>query len=295
MNLIELFERSKCCIVGIPDHQAVFHVGGRVGAQRGPFEFRKVFSRMVGRHSLAEYLKDAGDVPGLGSDVALNHQQVANFIKPIHDAGALSVVVGGGHDHGYSHLLGVSKGLSKKNKKLRLGCINIDAHFDVRKPKPLITSGSPFYLALESRVLDPTRFIEFGIQSHCNAPEYWDYVESKKVQVVRFDQLRRGNAVSLFSKHLKNLASCCDAVVISLDLDALASAYSPGVSAPQAEGFTAMEVIEMMEVAGRERKTVSLGIFELNPEFDVDQRSARLAATAAFHFIEAAFLREKKR
>ena len=41
----------------------------------------------------------------------------------------------------------------------------------------------------------------------------------------------------------------------------------------------------MVEIAGREKKVVSLGLFELNPEHDIDQRTARLAATLAYHFI----------
>ena len=71
-------------------------------------------------------------------------------------------------------------------------------------------------------------------------------------------------------------------------MDAAASAFAPGVSAPQAEGFTASEMIEMMEIAGSEKKVVSLGIFELNPEHDLEDITARLAATVAYHFVEAA-------
>ena len=31
-------------------------------------------------------------------------------------------------------------------------------------------------------MIEPSRFIEFGIQRHCNAPALWDYVEAKKVE-----------------------------------------------------------------------------------------------------------------
>ena len=74
---------------------------------------------------------------------------------------------------------------------------------------------------------------------------------------------------------------------MSLDLDSLACAFSPGVSAPQSEGFVSSEILEMMEIAGKEPKVISLGIFELNPEHDRDELSARLAATASYHFIES--------
>lgn len=281
-------KRSKCCIIGVPDHQGIINVGGRIGAAQGPSAFRRVFSRFQGKIGLENVLVDLGDVSGLTSDVKANHRRTADLVHQGHQLAPLTIVVGGGHDHGFSHLLGISDFLQSKSPKFRLGCINIDAHLDVRKPSPWITSGSPFYLALELGVLHPKRFLEFGIQSHCNSAPLWKYVEDKKVKVIPFSQLRGGNVVGVFQKNLTHLSSICDAIAISLDMDAAASAYSPGVSAPQSEGFTAMDVIAMMEIAGQKKKVISLGIFELNPVHDVDDRSARLAATAAYHFIESA-------
>jgi formiminoglutamase len=284
--------RIKCCIIGIPDHQGVIHVGGRIGAARGPHEFRHFFKKMNGRIPFSDQVVDQGDVQGFKIDIEHNHKQVCDFISKNTESGMIPIVIGGGHDHGYSHLWGLSQGLKTRFPKLKLGCINIDAHLDVRKPSPIITSGSPFYLAIESGILDPKRFVEFGIQSHCNGPQLWNFIEEKKIKVVPFAELRNGAAVSSFKKNLKKLSSHCDFVAISLDLDALASAYAPGVSAPQSEGFTAMDIIEMMEIAGRDKQVISLGIFELNPEHDVDHRTSRLAATSAYHFIESVLSRK---
>jgi formiminoglutamase len=127
----------------------------------------------------------------------------------------------------------------------------------VRKPSPKITSGSPFYLAIESGVLKGENLIEFGIQNHCNAPELWDYAESKKIQIVPFSELRVSEAkkanpaILAFRTALKKLEKKVDSIVISLDLDCMAEAHCPGVSAPQAEGFDTREVFEMLEIAAR--------------------------------------------
>lgn len=265
------------------------NVGGRLGAAEGPKAFLRCFERLKGRDGVQEALAAKVEVTGLGKDVKENHRRAADLIRDAHRSYPLSVVVGGGHDHGYSHLLGLAQGLPHAGGgKLRLGCINIDAHFDVRKPSPEISSGSPFYLAIEAGILDPALFIEFGIQRHCNAKELWDYIEQKKVEVVPYETLRRDRAVPVFEGKLLELSARCDVVAISLDLDAAAAAYAPGVSAPQAEGFSSSEIIEMMEIAGRNQKVASLGIFELNPVHDLDDRTARLGATSAYHFISAA-------
>ncbi len=266
----------------IPDHQGVINVGGRVGAQFGPLAFRRAFSRL--KH-LQPRLAHEVSVGGLTSDLARSHLLAAEQVTIAHKKTGLSVVVGGGHDHGYSHLLGIQKTLDKNEI---LGCINIDAHLDVRSSHPIITSGSPFFLAIENGTLLPENFIEFGIQPQCNSQELWDYVVKKKIQVIRYESLRHGRSAQSFRSALENLSSRCDQVVISLDLDSVAQAYAPGVSAPQAEGFSSSELLEMMELAGSDPKVTSLGIFELNPEHDRDDQTALLAATAAHRYLATA-------
>src|SRR5262249_30717851 len=139
-------------------------VGGRLGAALGPEAFRKCWKRFSGETDLNQSLVDLGDVPVGQSDVSKNHEEASEWVARAHRSAEISVVVGGGHDHGFSHLVGIKKALSEKKKNFRLGCINIDAHFDLRKPAPKISSGSPFYLALESGTIDASRLVEFGIQ-----------------------------------------------------------------------------------------------------------------------------------
>lgn len=277
----------KWSLVGIPDHAGVMNVGGRIGAALGPAAFRKVFSRLKGQVPVASTCVDHGDVGPISlNDAQANHRRASDQVRDAARSCDVSVVVGGGHDHGFSHLRGLAEAFPGKC----VGCINIDAHLDVRRADPMITSGSPFYLALESGVLKPECLVEFGIQSHCNAPELWSYVESKGVQVVPYGQVRGWKAALEFKSVLNRLIDECDVVAVSLDLDAVAAAFAPGVSAPQAEGFSASEIIEMMEEAGRASKVVSLGVFELNPLLDLDDRTARLGATAVWHFVESRIL-----
>ena len=272
----------KWSLITIADHQGVMNLGGRLGAAGGPEAFESAFFRLNGRVPVMESLAARKDVPLNGSDIETNHANAIREISEAHSSTGLSVVVGGGHDHGFTHLEGVKRTL-KPNQVL--ACINLDAHLDVRKPDPKIYSGSPFYLAIENKTIDPSLLLEFGIQDHCNAPELWEYVEKRGVPVVPMRELRHGQAVKRFQDALNELSRKADVIVISLDLDAVAAAHAPGVSAPQAEGFTASEIIEMMEVAGASKKVVSLGIFELNPIHDIEDKTAKLAATSAYHFL----------
>ncbi|MFL5812194.1 MAG: arginase family protein, partial [Bdellovibrionia bacterium] len=102
---------SKWSLIGIPDHQGVMNVGGRLGAAMGPLAFRRVFTRLKGQGAVQSSLKDVGDLGGLGSNVAQNHDLASDLISQAHQSTGLSVIVGGGHDHGYSHLVGIRAAL----------------------------------------------------------------------------------------------------------------------------------------------------------------------------------------
>lgn len=278
---MEINSRGKWSLIGIPDHEAVSHLGGRLGASRGPKSFRKVFERVKSRFKIQSHLEINCDVSPLGVDIKENHEIAARLISEAHQKTDLCVVIGGSHDHGFSHLKGIYETLGPQKK---LGCVNIDAHLDVRPPSPKITSGSPFFLAIESGVLEGPNLVEFGIQEQCNSAELWEYVKKHEVPVFPWNEMR-GSWREKFCDALKSLSSRCDEIAISLDLDAASQAFAPGVSAPQAEGFTADQMIECIEIAARNPKTKSLGIFELNPDFDQDERTSRLAVSAAFQFI----------
>jgi len=279
----------KWSLVSIPDHLGVQNVGGRLGAAFGPPAFWDAFSRLKGHRgntpSIQESLHRKVSVSPISSNIEENHKIAAREVCEAARTADRTVIVGGGHDHGYSQLLGIREFLGPEK---RIGCINLDAHLDVRKPSPKIGSGSPFYLAIESGIIQSVDLVEFGIQPHCNMPELWDYVATKSVEVIPYSACRHSKTIELFAKSLEKLARQVDTIVVSLDLDSVAESFAPGVSAPQSEGFSSTEVIEVCEVAGANKKVISLGIFELNPLHDVGGRTARLAATSAFHFLEYA-------
>jgi formiminoglutamase len=151
-----------------------------------------------------------------------------------------------------------------------------------------MTSGSPFRRLIDEGILDPTRLVEFGIQTHSNSTDLWKVASQYGVKTIPFTQLRNGKAVPAFKAALKALRGRCDEVLISVDLDALSYAFAPGVSAPQAEGFTASELFQMLEIAGSDKKVTSVGFFELSPPLDFQNYTSRLTAQAAWHFLDAA-------
>ena len=281
------------CMIGYPDDLGVKNVNGRLGAALGPQAFLDCFQKMNGRVPLKEHLLSPYSVPmvmvPMGEDLNVNYvgsMQTTNVI--FSKEKTTLIAVGGGHDYAYPWFRGALEARSRIGKK-RLGCLNIDAHFDLRHYEPVMTSGSPFRRLIEEKWISPKNLVEFGIQSHCNGPELWQYAKEKKIKVVPFEKLRNGKAVLEFKKALRELSKKCDEVLLSVDLDAMSLAFCPGVSAPQGEGFTGSELYQMMEIAGADKKVTSLGWFELSPPLDFQNMTARVAAQATWHFLSERF------
>jgi len=76
-----------------------------------------------------------------------------------------------------------------------------------------------------------------------------------------------------------------DAWFVSLDLDALDASVAPGVSAPNPEGLSSAAMARIAHAAGASLWVGSFDLMELNPRFDVDGRTARVAAHLFLSFL----------
>jgi formiminoglutamase len=273
-------------LVGCPDDRGVYNNGGRTGARNGPAAFRQWLNKPKGAHEVQSRFIDRGNVSPITTDIAGTHEKVAQQITEAHQKGHHSLVIGGGHDYAHAHLKGLKNNLREEQ---HLGCINIDPHFDLRAYQTDILSGSPFYMAIEEHLLEGKHLVEFGIQHFCNGAQLWDYAQEHHVKTYTREAMRFSGVLEQFRSALDSLAGQCQQIAISLDLDAINMAYAPGVSAPNVEGFSPSEVLALMGEAARFEAVTSLGIYELNPRFDQDAHTARLASTAAFTFFDHKF------
>lgn len=260
--------------MGISDDTGVRNVGGRAGAKDGPAAARaRLYKFTTGAPRVPLY--DLGDVlPEAG--IEATHAAAAVAVKAIRAAGHFPIVLGGGHDLGFPHALGVLD-----HSRARTRFCNIDAHLDVRPTTGGITSGSPWYLLREHPLFAETgsRIDEFGIQPHCNAHSLVEYAEKHRFGLHWLAEIRakKKPAHETFAKLLGGSAGK-ERLLVSLDIDSVQFADAPGCSAPQTLGFQPTEVIQMSFLSGAHLRVDSFGIFELSPALDPDGRTALLVA-----------------
>ena len=77
-----------------------------------------------------------------------------------------------------------------------------------------------------------------------------------------------------------------DALYLTIDLDGFSSAYAPGVSAPSALGFSPAFAFKILNYLMQTQKVVAVDIAELNPRYDRDQCTTKLAAQIVTAVVE---------
>lgn len=269
-----------CVLIGVPQDIGVERNGGRAGAASAPASIRRALTKMAtggmspalseGRLRIA----DAGDIDTEGKTLEQIHDELHDVVAEVLRAGYIPIVLGGGHDCAWPTIRAMETTCQP------YGVINIDAHADVRPLKEgRAHSGSPFYqlLTMSDSHLLPGGFVEFGLQCNSVAEAHLAFLRGAGMNTMLLDEIRRVGVPAAWD-HTWRCCAAAQRVYLSLDMDAFASAYAPGVSAPAADGFAPHEISSILFQSARSGALAALDVVECNPRFDVDGRTAKLAA-----------------
>lgn len=273
-------------LVGFPQDVGVRRNRGRPGAAEAPRELRLHLWRLTNFDAqqdcslAANSLLDLGDVR-VDQDLEASQCSLARVVGAALAAGAIPIVLGGGHETAYGHYLGYV--LAQQP----VGIINLDAHLDVR---PCLAdgghSGSPFRQAMEhpTQPLAGANYVCLGAQPHAVSREHLRQVCSAG-GVVRWCGEVRNNLRHHLEEQIRRLGSMAPRIYLTIDADVVSAADVPGVSAPNADGLAGTEILAAARLAGRSRRVSSLDLVEVNPRFDHDGRSSRWGALAIWQFL----------
>jgi formiminoglutamase len=280
--------KTEVVLIGFPSDEGVRRNGGRPGASHAPGLIREVFRKMTphpelfDEHvSILKNMHDVGDL-GLTGDLENDQRKLGNLVESVLAANQIPVILGGGHETSYGHVLGYHQ---IRNK---ISILNWDAHADVRPLKDgQAHSGSPFRQALDlgrGTVLDYT---VAGLLPQHVAREHLEFLNARKSAWFWSEDIDTVAIQGIYHGVTKS-------TMVSIDMDVVSQAFAPGVSAPSSGGLTDRHLIEIAYQAGLNKLVQSIDIVEVNPVFDVDMKTARLAATALWWFTLGLAKRPKK-
>ena len=112
------------------------------------------------------------------------------------------------------------------------------------------------------------------------------YVDKENIDLMKqllFDTYRLG----ILKPHIEETEPMIrNANILSIDMAAFRAADAPGVKNASPNGFNGDDACRMTRYAGLNYKLTSVGIFEYNPHYDINGRTANLIAEMIWYFIE---------
>lgn len=273
--LSDAVESDANVVVGFSSDAGVRRNKGRPGAAGGPRALRTALGGMALSSPTA--LADAGDVVVTGdADLEDGQRRLGAVVTGLLDDGHFVTVLGGGHEVAFGSYLGVSDSTVSDGK--RLGILNLDAHFDLRSaPQP--SSGTPFLQIAERETAAGRdfRYAIVGISQPGNTTALFDTADRLGVRYLLDDDCGIADVTGV-EKFVRDFLSELDVLYLTIDLDVLPAGVAPGVSAPAALGVALEVISRVCDVVADSGKLVLLDVAELNPELDIDNRTARTAA-----------------
>jgi formiminoglutamase len=249
---------------------------GRAGAAEGPTAIRKALANLAWHHE--EHVYDAGNVACVRDALEAAQGELGMQVSHLLNEGHFPIVLGGGHEIAYGSFLGLARHAEVQERPPVIGIVNLDAHFDLRAGDRG-SSGTPFRQIAEACEANGAefRYLVFGISEPGNTEALFHRARELGVQWHGDEECTRDNMETLLDA-LTFFADEVDWLYLTVCLDVLPAAVAPGVSAPAAFGVELGVVETLIDAAKATGKLMLADIAELNPTFDRDGITAKVAA-----------------
>ncbi|MCJ7933460.1 MAG: formimidoylglutamase [Chryseobacterium sp.] len=245
---------------------------GRQGAKEAPDVIRKNMSNfpvVLPNFSLLDF----GNITCEDGNLENTQNSLAKNVSKVLLKGGKSLVLSGGHEVTYAHYLGVKTAFPEQ----KIGIINIDAHFDNRQPEKGVgpSSGTGFWQIAQE---GPIHSLHIGIQRNSNTLKLFDTAHQYGMKYILADELFFENLPSIYQR-IDELLDNVDFAYLTICMDVFNASIAPGVSASAYNGiFADATFMHFYKHILKNKKLVALDVAEVNPSFDIQDRTARLAA-----------------
>ncbi|MBK8174148.1 MAG: agmatinase [Rhodospirillales bacterium] len=268
---------AAICIGGIP-----FDIGtsNRPGARFGPHAIRHA-SRMLldGDHPFAWIdpsrlpLADIGDFRIALGDIQASMRLIERQASGINHL----VSLGGDHSVTLPLLRAIARRLGP------VGLIHFDAHVDTWPDSfgQAYGHGSPFFHAINEKLIDPKRMIQIGIRSPMQRNVY-DWTTAKGVSIVSAMHVHEVG-VQAIAERVRSVIGDRP-VYLSFDIDALDPAFAPGTGTPEIGGLASWQAQAILRrLKGLD--FIGMDVVEVAPAYDVAEVTALAAATIVWEYL----------
>ncbi len=272
-------EKPSAEIILFPSDEGVRINGGRTGAAKASSLILEQLLKLTPHPHNAEehsaFLRNVQVRDNLicSGNVEKDQELLGKTVAESFRKRAVPVILGGGHETSFGHFLGYTE------EKKSVNILNIDAHSDVRPLKNGQShSGSPFYQAINHSSKACQSYNVAGINPASISEEHFQFAKSQGVCLMEYETTLPAVKKIMQGFDQENL-------MITMDMDAVNQGQAPGVSAPNSSGISSSLWLDLAFEFGKNSKVTSFDLCEVNPAFDRDDQTVKLAALTVWKFL----------
>lgn len=261
-------------IVGVCEDRRAYT---NIGCALAPNKVRDyLYSLYLG--SFRPRIADLGNIEP-GHDVEDTYYALKSTVDYLIRKNIVPIIIGGSQDLTYAQFLGYEK------LEQTINVVTIDSSFDVGGHDEDITNTA--YLG--KIILHQPNFLfnysNIGYQTYLV-----DHNTLGMMNKLYFDTYRLGQVRDAIEEAEPIIRH---ADMLSFDISCIKHSDAPGHSMAQPNGFYSEEACQMMRYAGMNDKLTSLGIYEINPDYDTQGKTSNLAAQMIWCFMDGFYSRRQ--
>ena len=286
LRIHQIINRSATAdyaLIGFSSDEGVKRNKGRIGAAEAPNAIRSQLANLPVHQPIT--LQDLGNVICQQDQLEQAQAELANQVQYSLEKGMQPIVLGGGHEVAFGSFSGLFQYVQQHQPQQKIGIINFDAHFDLREAEQ-VTSGTPFLNAaqLSAQYQQDFHYLCIGVAKHANTKVLFDTADRLQCDYIYDYDLQVAQLPSLIEQVQAFMAKV-DVLYVTIDLDVFHASIAPGVSAPAVKGIDLNVFEPLFQAIKQTGKIRVFDVAECNPQFDLDNRTAKLAAYLIFNYL----------
>ncbi|MCK4661976.1 MAG: formimidoylglutamase [Bacteroidales bacterium] len=263
-NKISNINKFKIAILGIPEERGTKNIG----CKHAPDKIRNKLYYLTKNNNFPAIV-DLGNFR-IGKTINDTYIGLRDVIIKLLNNDVLPVIIGGSENLLYSCFL------ANEELKRTVNVLEINSHINIGNQEDEINEIPFLGKIIKSKYFK--NFTNVGYQGY--------FVPHKDIALMKklyFDTIRLGEIRS----DLKEVEPIIrDSEIISININSVKQSDAPGYFSPSPNGFYSEEICQIAKFAGMSEKVSCFSLFDVNPDYDINEQTSHLAAQIIWHFID---------
>jgi len=262
---------AHIAIIGVEDDR---FQKGQKGCSSSADEIRKQFYRLV-KHKHEISLVDLGNIKA-GASTGDTEFALKACIEELIKAGIVPIILG-------VQDLGFAQFSAYKNISQSVQMVTCDSEMDLKENESEADKSSYLYRIISNSSGNLFNITHLAGQNYFIEQEALDAFDKMDFDLVRLGSLRAN------MQHTEPVLRNADMFIFSMN--SVKASNAPGSVAANPNGLNAEDACQIMRYAGMGNDLTSLGLFDINPVYDRDHCTSKLAAQMLWYFIDGYYSR----